>query len=575
MRMVTGVRVNMAHIQLHIVRTFSIKAIGCALFVALLVTNTFAQKPAVPSDPLLAAMQAELDRSQQELQLQNMQRPFFIEYRLDDVQEYAAQASYGALTAHGGNHQRILRVTVRVGDYKADSSSDRGDGVVQLAAADDDPAALRYGLWSATDNAYKAALRIYSDKQAALKGFQTPPTADDFAREKPTVKMEPLVKLDMDTETWSRHLAEASGLYATDAATSSFAQDIEYCSASMSAVAVNRYLVNTEGTVLRKGYTEYQVLVGAGTQAADGMRLDRSYGSTAVSAKQLDAWDVFRKHETDLLLTLHDLRDAPVVAEEYHGPVLFSGDAAADVVTRLFTPNIEADKPGMGTTARTQGAYASSFKARVLPDFMDVVDDPAMKTFHGTALLGAYDVDDEGVPAQVVDVVKKGVLMNYLVNRQPVKDFPESNGHGRAPVAQPARSHSSVLMLKSSETVPAAEMAGKLVSMAKDQGRDVAYSVETLGPNLSPRLLYRIHTADGKRELVRGAMFDELDQRSLRSDIVAAGNDPYIANSAGPVPTTTIVPSLLFGDIGVKRATQEQEKLPYYAPPPALASPAK
>ena len=565
---------DMSQMKLQIQRWFSAKSLSAALFVALSVTYTFAQKPPAVGDPLLTAMRAELDRSQKELQLQSMQRPFFIEYRLDDVQEVAAQASYGALTANGNNHQRIMRVTVRVGDYKADSSSNRGDGVVQLTAADDDSAALRYGLWAATDNAYKAALRMYSDKQAALKGFQTPPTADDFAREKPTVKIEPLVKLDIDTEIWSRHVAEASGLYATDAATSSFAPEIQYCSASMSGIALNRYLVNTEGTVLRKGYTQYQILVGAGTQAADGMKLDRSYATAAVSARQLDTWDVFKKHETDLLLSLRDLRNAPVVAEEYHGPVLFSGDAAADVVTRLFTPNIEADKPGMGTTARTQGAYASSFKARVLPDFVDLVDDPTMKTFHGTTLLGAYDVDDEGVPAQVVDIVKKGVLVNYLVNRQPVKDFPESNGHGRAPIAQAARSHSSVLMLKPSETLPAAAMAGKLVSMAKDQGREVTYSVETMGPNLSPRLLYRIHIADGKRELVRGAMLDELDQRSLRSDIVAAGNDPFIANSAGAVPTTTIVPSLLFGDIGVKRATQEQEKLPYYAPPP-LTPPGK
>jgi len=58
-----------------------------------------------------------------------------------------------------------------------------------------------------------------------------------------------------------------------------------------------------------------------------------------------------------------------------------------------------------------------------------------------------------------------------------------------------------------------------------------------------------------------------LDIRSLRSDIVAAGNDAYISNSLGPVPQTTIAPSLLFDDISVKRATVEQEKLPYYAPP--------
>ena len=108
-----------------------------------------------------------------------------------------------------------------------------------------------------------------------------------------------------------------------------------------------------------------------------------------------------------------------------------------------------------------------------------------------------------------------------------------------------------------------------LLGLAKEQSRDV-YSVETLGGELAPRLLYRVHP-DGTRQLVRGAVFDELDNRSLRSDIIAAGGAPYVSNSLGIVPVTTIAPSLLFDDISVKRATEEQQKLPYYAPP-ALAS---
>jgi len=90
--------------------------------------------------------------------------------------------------------------------------------------------------------------------------------------------------------------------------------------------------------------------------------------------------------------------------------------------------------------------------------------------------------------------------------------------------------------------------------------------VQTMGGD-APRLLYRVHASDGSRELVRGATFDELDVRSLRSEIVAAGNDPYVSDSFGAIPQTTIVPSLLFGDIGVKRANEEQQKLPYYPPP--------
>ena len=182
-------------------------------------------------------------------------------------------------------------------------------------------------------------------------------------------------------------------------------------------------------------------------------------------------------------------------------------------------------------------------------------------------MLGAYKVDDEGVPVEPVDIVVHGKLMNYLVGRQPVKDFPESNGHGRAPLGQGAHSRAGVILIKSSEPLSGEAMRAKLLALAREQGRDV-YSVETLNGELSPRMLYRV-SPDGKRMLVRGAVFDELDQRAIRSGILAAGGKPYIAQQVNPVPETTIAPELLFADIAVKRANEEQHKLPYY-PPPAL-----
>ena len=266
------------------------------------------------------------------------------------------------------------------------------------------------------------------------------------------------------------------------------------------------------------------------------------------------------------LLSFNELRQAPVVdAEDYHGPVLFSGDAAADVFNRLFVPNIEADRPDIGTTARTQGAYQSSFRSPVLPPFLSVKDDPTERTFAGQSLLGSYTVDDEGEPVAPVTIVDHGKLVNYLLGREPVKDFPASNGHGRAALGQPAHSRAGVIQVESSQNLTDQQLQAKLLALAKDQGRDV-YEVETLGNELTPRLLFRV-SPNGSRTLVRGAVFDELDQRSLRSEIVAAGGKPFLSQQLGPIPETTIVPSLLFADIAVKRATQEQGKVPYYGPP--------
>ena len=516
-------------------------------------------------DPTLQAMQQELDRERSGLFLPGMQRPYFIEYRLDDIATYEAVANYGALSREEQNQQRVIRVTVRIGSYSADNSSARGDGTVQLAPKENNPEALRYALWFATDDAYKAALRAYAAKQAALKQFESQRKEQDFAKVKPVTSIEPVLMLDLDRSEWKRRIVEASGLYASAPEVREFAGSVQYSTANIRGFALNRYLVNTEGTSYRHGYTGYNAAISVGGQASDGMRLGRDNGTVAAKASELESAPAFRQRVLDDLKSFQDLRLAPVVsADDYHGPVLFSGDASADVLSRLFVPNVEADRPELGTTARTQGAYNSSLHARVLPELLSATDDPLMTTFQGKHLLGSYDVDDEGVPAQAVDLVAAGKLQGYLIGREPVRDFPLSNGHGRAAAGQAAHSRSAVMIFKPATPLSDAAIREKLLSLAREQRRDV-YEVETLG-DLAPRLLFLVHP-DGSRELVRGAVFDELDNRSLRSSVIAAGGEPYVSQSLGAVPQTLISPKLLFDDIGVKRAAEEQQKLPYYAPP--------
>jgi TldD protein len=561
---------NLVHKKLQIAKLVSTLSFSAILFSTMAVTNVVAaESSSQGNDPLLNAMKQELER-EKGLLLPGMQRPYFVEYRLDDINTYEAVANYGALTQEVSNHQRIIRVTVRIGDYAADSSSTRGDGTIELAPTDDNPLALQYALWTATDTAYKNALRAFSAKQAALKQFQNAQAQPDFAQVKPVVQVSPLVSLDLDRNEWKRRIIEASGLFASDPELRPFAGDVQYSVSNIRGIALNRYLVNTEGTMVREGYTGYNGAISLGGQAADGMRLSRDNGTVATTAKELESASAFRKRVIEDIKSFEELRNAPVVsAEDYHGPVLVSGDVAADIFTRLFIPNVEADRPEMGTSARTTGAYSSSYKSRVLPDMLSVTDDPLETKFNGKALLGAYTIDDEGVPAQSVDIVVHGKLENFLIGREPIKDIATSNGHGRAAPAQAAHSRSGVILIKADQPLSKDELNKRLCAMAKEQSKDV-YAVETLGGELAPRLLYRVHS-DGTRQLVRGAVFDELDNRSLRSGIVAVGNDPYVSNSLGVIPQTIIAPSMLFEEIGVKRATVEQQKLPYY-PPPALPS---
>jgi predicted Zn-dependent protease len=515
-------------------------------------------------DPVLKAMLTELDRSQTQLQLKGFEKPFYIQYRIEDVDDFETKAAFGASQGVNHAHQRIARVIVRVGDYKTDSSGGRGDGALQLAALDNDPIAIRTALWAATDQAYKAALAAYAQKQAELKQVETPPQADDFSHEKPLISLSGPLRLKLDEPSWEGRIAQASGLYR--AAANSSPRDIQYSTAEFHARVTTTWLASSEGVTVRKSASEFHEAFGVGTQAADGMRLDRSYSSTGVTLAELDSPDAFAKHAVSLIASLDDLRRAPLVEEEYHGPLLLSSDAASDTLRTLVASGVTATRPKLGTEARTNGPFASSYHARVLPDFLDVVDDPTLKSFVGKKLLGAYDVDDEGVPAQAVKLIAAGKLENYLLGREPVRDFPHSNGHGRAGITAAPRPAIGVFQVTAREGISDDELNRKLLDLAKDRSLKSVYYVATLGGELTPRLLYRV-ASDGKRELVRGATFDDLDQRTLRSGVLAAGQQSWVANYFGDVPETVIAPALLIDDVTIRRANRKNDKLPFYPPP--------
>ncbi len=156
-------------------------------------------------------MLTELDRSKSQLQLKDFQKPFFIQYRIEEIDNFETKAEFGATSSSRRNHGRVARVTVRVGDYKTDSSGGRGDGAVQLAALDDDPIALRSALWTATDQAYKSALAAYAQKQAELKQVETPPQADDFSKETPVISLAEPLKLKVDERAWEARVARTAG----------------------------------------------------------------------------------------------------------------------------------------------------------------------------------------------------------------------------------------------------------------------------------------------------------------------------------------------------------------------------
>jgi TldD protein len=537
-----------------------------AVMVATLVTSAAAQPaPAtsdVSQDPVLRAMKAEMERSKEQLRLETMQRPYYIEYNILDLEIYGAEAAFGAVRAEQRQHARLLRAVVRIGDYKQDSFFGAGEGSVDLVPVDDDVAALRQQLWLTTDRAYKAAIESLTRKQAALKQFEGEKLPDDFSREPVSQLIAPVAKLEYDPNAWSETLKSVSALFRKDT-------DLESLGAQILFRAQTHYFMNSEGSVIRRPETAYVVNVSGSTQAADGMRLDRGRSWVVATPRELPAANEVREATEKLIVTLQSLRAAPIVEDEYHGPVLLKADAASGIFAQLVGVSVQGRKPRPGTTSRTIGEYASSYKSRVLPDFLSVVDDPTATNFGGRSLLGSYPYDDEGVKARPVDLVQRGELVNYLLSRQPLRDFPNSNGHGRSPGPSPAVPAVGNLFVRTSQPQTFDALKQKLISICKDRGLEYGYLVESVGPGSNPNQLYRVWAKDGHQELVRGGEFNKLDVRALRNDIIAAGDDPNVDNRLEAVPVSVIAPSILFGELEIKRSSLGKEKLPDY-PPPAL-----
>ena len=371
---------------------------------------------AAAPDPVLQAMREELERSKAQLKMENVPAPFYIEYRLVDTDDYQLQAEFGSMENERRTHFRFARVIVRVGDYHRDSFYESGSGEATAVPLDNDTLALRHALWLATDSAYKSATEALTAKEGLYKRFAIEQTVDDFAKEPAVKSLGALAKLEFEAAKWRAVLEGATALFREF-------PEVQTVGANVHFVATNTYYVNTEGTELRSGRACYSVSETGSTQAPDGMRIDRSPGDAFGDPSELPSREKVLADMRETLQNLTDMRKAPIVEEEYRGPVLFSSDATNDVVEALLAANIVGRRPQPTVSARTVGAFASSYKSRVLPEFLSLVDDPTQEKFSGHSLIGSYPVDDEGVHAKPVAVVEKGILENFLLGRRPIRGF--------------------------------------------------------------------------------------------------------------------------------------------------------
>ncbi len=551
-----------------------------------------AAKLAVTGDVLLDAMNKELARSFAQLKSLGTSPLYFLSYRVYDTEDINLTASYGAIESDGQNRRRILDVEARVGDMKTDSSHKlRGDfdapierffldsrAAVEFSLDDDEPA-IRTALWLVTDDAFKRAQRNLIQVQAnrTVKVVEED-QSDDFSPAPPVVSVEKAMKPSIDTEEWKQRLRKLSSIYK------------EYPEITDSNVTLDidldeRYITTSEGTKLRTQDRQARISTNVSTVAADGMVLYLYDSVDVFNPKDLPDDATMEKKIRALAESIIALRKAPV-AEPYVGPAILRGRASGVFFHEVLGHRVEGHRQKDEDEGRT---FAKKVDQKIMPDFISVFDDPTLSTSGDRPLVGHYKFDNEGVPAQRVTVVEKGILKNFLMGRSPVVNFNKSNGHSRCEPGSKPVARQGNLIVESNKAVPYEELKRQLVEEAKRQGKPYGLIFDEIAGGfaltqafmpqsfqLLPLRVTRVW-ADGKPdELLRGVNLVGTPLASLETVINAADDTDTFSGVCGAesgwVPVSATSPSLLVRTIEVAREWKEQDKPPILPPPSAASS---
>ena len=525
---------------------------------------------------LLKAMAAEMDRSMKNLKMNGFETPYFIAYEMKDIENHRIEARYGAIYSSGGGKNRRLRVEVRVGNYEFDNigkknrsfdfSFSPGYTIKRTGPMDPDPEALQNSLWQLTDATYKGALKAYLKlKSQKVTEVDDGEWAGSFSKEKSTKNVQASQELDFDKEQWEK-LARST--------TAIFEKHPEIFDSHMTIDGSRevRYLVTSEGTRLISERILYNLSVFAVTRADDGMLLTNQMTLYARGPKDLPSYQDLMKQVKQLIADLKALRQAPVL-EPYTGPAILDGDATGVLFHEVIGHRLEGERQLDDHEGKT---FKGQVGKKIIPAFLSIIDDPTLVEMEGIKLNGTYVYDDEGVKAQRVMLVEKGVLKNFLTSRTPIKGFLKSNGHGRSSPGSRPRARMGNTIVLSDRMISMTELKKRLLEEVKKQDKPFGLLIKNIVGGSThtstwgyqaykgiPQLVYRIFP-DGREELVRGVEIvgtplSSINKIVATSDRISVFNG-FCGAESGYVPVSAAAPDVLMTEVELQRSMKISEK---------------
>ena len=557
------------------------------------------------TEDIVEIVAKEMQRQFSQLEIPGQPKPYYITYKITEVDVNDAAASLGQTTSKRNRHFVNLEARVRVDSAQSDNTNfvvpqaEEIDGVAAInLPLEATPRIAQRATWLVTDQAFKEALiqlRVKQEARRTSAGRDAPSfsPAPKVVSETP-VLVAPLESLD-EVETRAKLI-------------SSTFRDQPHVRDSRVAVTSyleRRWYISTEGTKVTDTRRASGVMIFGTGQANDGQPLPQYFLRYGHTGKDLPTDDELKAEAKKIADTIAQLAVAPIMDEGYRGPVLFEGEGAVGIIRATLAPHLGGTPVPEGLAPADAKTFGGALTDRVgqlaVSKLLSIHDDPTAKLGAGKALIGGYKIDDEGVPSQRVDVVRDGILKTLLTSRTPSAKGQISNGHARR-TGEGGSFHGSAtnLFVTGKNGATRAQLVQKLTQAAAARGlkygviiRRLDDAAITSAPDLSRRdlvnmirqtdqqqpppaiLAYRVYP-NGKQELVRGVRIGEV-KIDAWEDVVAVSKDLTTYNflaatesqltlrlqngtdegfvPSGGIESAIITPDLLFGKIDLKRDT--------------------
>ncbi|MDR1682690.1 MAG: TldD/PmbA family protein [Candidatus Symbiothrix sp.] len=540
----------------------------------------------VAQDAVFNTIKTELQRNFAVLKDQPIPS-YYTFIRLDDLQMISAGANLGCLQSEAvlGSPSRILTTGMRVGDYHLDNSHEiresGGSSGMNVTGNylpyEANDRTLRNAIWSNLDQLYKESIQTYEQVKANLAvKVEQEDKSPDFSEEKVENYYEQAIdwnSLGIDPKAWEEKVRRYSKVFDEN-------DEIQNGSAYISASLSRILFIDTEGREMAQNTVKFQLFLTANTVADDGMYLPLYRSWMSHSIGELPSDEEVLAAAREISATLSALRKAPVV-ESFTGPAILSPAASGVFFHEIFGHRVEGARLKQENDAQT---FKKKVGESVLPKHLSVTFDPTINYYQTTSLMGNYHFDDEGIISQRVEVVKNGILKNFLMSRTPIEGFLHSNGHGRGNIGNAPVSRQSNMFVETTKGLSEDELFKQLRKEAKSQGKKYAYYFKEVSGgftntnryspnsfNVTPLVVYRIYVDGRPDELVRGVDMVGTPL-AMFSQIAACGDKSTVFNGicgaeSGSVPVSCVAPAMLVKRIETQKKPKSQSQ-PILLPKP-------